>query len=555
MEDDAHRGRAHAGHVEVLLASWYALEMTRRVTGARRDAPLAWLLPRLRRVKAATTLGAARCAVVMIDHQPCLTCLKFINRLYQHTGVYFAVQGSVGVGPTLATKDPRDNLRLDTFGDVFPVSDGEGEEEGEDDEMGDDDEEGDEEEVEEVVPETPAVARNATAQAGAGAGSKAVAIPPQPFPWMADPRRPRTPEQPLDSDDDDDDDVAHAARVVMEQITHSTPARPRMAWPIPGSAGVFGSRQPRTPRGGRGGDILRPSRRPENHRELLADYKKKTPVWQWPGYEAVAQLRSEDLRRRLAAATPCPGGDGDEDGVPGMDMDVGMDPGAAAVVDVGIGGGASDEDMIIVDPPDDSGSDDAAAYSPGSGSGGGDSSAHPALSASINERVDGRDEGSSSPVSPLANSRVFLYSSFAPIPLPLPPPPRARIDEGGPSNVLQTVEMVPRPDFRMQIDDVGADNDNDNEGVEELEEDDDFYMIGPSSQRARLDDGSMEEEDADEEEVEMVSAHFPAPRPVSFSQWRYQPRARHGKANAPEAPMFQPRPIPNFRGLHRLGRS
>ncbi|XXH04610.1 low-affinity Zn(2+) transporter zrt2 [Hypoxylon texense] len=599
VEDDAHRGRAHAGHVEVLLASWYALEMTRRVTG-RRDAPLAWLLARMRRVKKAATLGDARCAVVLIDHQPCLTCLKFINRLYQHTGVYFAVQGSVGVGPTLATKDPRNHLRLDTFGDVFPASDDEvdmddgddDDEIGDDDDADDDDDELDED-VEEVVPETPAMAaarnsNNARAHAQGPRDNHLPAPAPRAFPWMADPRHHRLTPEPADYNDmAADDDVGYAARVVMERIagraadplpstTTTTPARPPpMAWPIPGvlfGAGTgTGSRHPRTPRRGEDpfGDM--PSRRPENHRELLADYKKKTPVWQWPGYEAVAQMRSEDLRRRLAAAaaataaTPCPPGgqeDIDIDDVDGEDenpevgeqgmMRMGMGMGTGMMMEIGGAGAGSEEDMVIVDPHDDD-SDDAAAYSPGNGA---NSSAHPALSGNIDERISTeRDEGSSSPISPLAHHRVFLYSSFAPIPPPPPHPhpPRARISERAPNSMLQAAEMVLGSDLRMQVDDDAANNNNNNNN-EGADEDDDFYMIGPSSQRARLGDESMEEVD----EVEMVSAHFPPARPISFSQWKYQPPARpgtaNGRGNAPEAPMFQPRPIPNFRGLHRLGR-
>ncbi|KAI1777960.1 hypothetical protein F4818DRAFT_330868 [Hypoxylon cercidicola] len=507
VEDDAHRGRAHAGHVEVLLASWYSLEMARRVTG-NQGASTDWLLARLHRVKPATTLGAARCAVIMIDHQPCATCLKFINRLYQYTGIYFAVLGSVGVGPTLATKDPRDHFRLDTFGDVFPVSDGEEEM----DEGGDD-----EDEVEEVVPETPAVVRNPAGRARDTMADKPSAQPiiNQPFPWMADPRR--TPER-----DSNMDDIAHAAQVVMEQIARTgptTPARPRMAWPVPGAGSSHRQRRANKD------DPFTPSRRPENHLELLAEYKKKTPVWQWPGYEAtVAQMRSEDLQRRLAAAsaeaTPCPeDANHHRPGVVGGDTSAG------------------DEDMIIVDL-DDSDDADAAAYSPDSGG----RSTHQgmavaAAAAAVKSRMSSREEEAAAPRSPLMDSKVFLYSSFVPI-------PRTRGDDEGPR-----MQQAPRPDFRMQTDDSGHDNSG-------ADDEDEFCLIGPSSQRARVGDSSMEEE-ADEE-MDMVSTPFPPAKTLSFTQWKYEPRAKHARANArgnaPEAPMFQPRPIPNFRGLHRLGR-
>ncbi|KAI1761476.1 hypothetical protein GGR53DRAFT_525068 [Hypoxylon sp. FL1150] len=542
VEDDAQRGRAHAGHVEILLASWYALEMARRVTGGDRDVPVEQLLPRLRRVRTATTLGAARCAVIMIDHQPCLTCLKFINRLYQKTGVHFSVQGSVGVGPTVVTKDPRNNLRLDTFGDVFPV------EEGEDTDVGD---------VEDVVvPETPAaaLARNQNAADAshirvsienpahnnlpAQAASTSTSTP-LPLPWTTAPRRARS----SSGSDSGIDDISYAARVVMEQIARPNPtnplatpmlARARMAWPLADSASHQrggGRRRRRRREDPFGGNM--PSRVPENHLELVADYKKKTPVWQWPGYEAVARMRSEDLRRRLAEAqgTPCPGGEGMPDVVEDVDegigegiaefigedtgYDMGFDLDVGAGVgdqDMGAAAGSSDEDMIIVNPPDDS--DDAAAYSPGNSH----SPAHLSLMSKMNSQADGHEEDPDD--SPLKNPKVFLYSSF-----------------------------VPMPRSNMQ----GNHAVNDNGDMGALE--DDFYMIGPS-QRARLGDCTMDENAS--EGVEMVSAHFPPAKPVSLSQFKYQPRARHGrtvgKGKAPEAPMLQHRPIPNFRDLRRLGR-
>lgn len=551
MDDDAQRGRAHAGHVEILLASWYALEMVRRATGASGSAAsVEWLLSRLHRVKTATNLGAARCAIIMIDHQPCATCLKFINHLYQYTGVYFAVQGSVGVGPTIVTKDPRNNLRLDTFGDVFAPEDGEDADTDMDVDEGDDEGDG------VVVPETPAaaLARNAATARGGAHALETIESPtddtppaeqttpgPRPLPWMTDPRQ-RTPSSDSDSGIDD---ISHAARVVMEQIarphlhpphptTPLTATRAPMAWPPPNAGAGSSSRR------GRREDPfsnMPPSRVPANHLELVADYKKKTPVWQWPGYEAVAQMRSEDLRRRLAEATPCPGGEGaDTELVEDTIEDVGRDMGEDIDVGMGVGAGAdagaSDEDMIIVDQPDDSDDADAAAYSPGSGH----SPAHQSIMSKMNSQPNEREEDPED--SPLKNPKVFLYSSFVPIPR------SSRSDDG--SSMLQS-SMASQPRFHMQDNHV----DNGNEDAEE----DDFYMIRPS-QRARLGDCTMDE-DADEE-VDMVSAHFPPARPVSFSQFKYQPRARHGrvigKGKAPEAPMFQPRPIPGFRGLHRLGR-
>ncbi|KAI0180530.1 hypothetical protein GGR52DRAFT_248314 [Hypoxylon sp. FL1284] len=586
--DDVQRGRAHAGHVEVLLASWYVLEMARRVTGRATASPrrngkepsLAWLLARLHRVRTATTLGAARTAVIMIDHQPCATCLKFINRLYQYTGVYFPVRGSVGIGPTLATKDPRTGLRLDTFGDVFPDEDGGGE----------DDDDDDEEDVEEVVPETPAAPRNMMRNRNTtpdpmmeSPDHDAHAAADTPFPWMTgDP--PRTPDP---DSGGDADDVAHAARVVMEQIARAGPSTPlerlRTAAGWPTMANGRGRGDKTSKKNYHPFGDMPPSRRPANHGELLADYKKKTPVWRWPGYEEVAQrLRSgEALQRRLLSqgrdGTPCPDGRGEEESVrrlPGArvdgstdgDVDIDLDVETGEGDDEGecAGVGTSDEDVILVDRPDDS--DDAAAYSPYSNAGGGEpivrpvSMAPPGINSGVREREEEEEVGDPSR-SPLANYKVFLYSSFAPI------SSQGRGAGHADSSQLQAA-MPPAPapmlapDFRMQID--GGGN-----GSSDADGEDDFYVVGPpSSQRNRADNnddgGAMMEQDRDEEEaheeVGMILTPLPARKPLPFHQWRYEPRSQHArlrndKGRAPEAPMFQPRPIQNFRTLHRLRRS
>lgn len=295
--EDEHRGRAHAGHVEVLLAAWYALELTKKSSG-NQDADLEWLLTQLHTLKRAT-LGHARSAVIMIDSQPCATCLKFINRLFQYTGLHFSVKGGVGIGPTLATKDKYNN-RYDTFGDVFEMSDGE-----DSTDSGDSGDSG--------LQSPPTIVRAQDAIGGvrdtieddeerddtliqAQAASEA-------FARVSNLRFSPILDMDTNSDTDDVSPTTPLA-VVAPSRAPITPMRPRMQWPIlePASRTRIAIEDPFR-------DI--PSRRPENHLELLAEYKKKTPVFDFPGYESVSpeyraipKYRPQHPTPRAAAAGP-----------------------------------------------------------------------------------------------------------------------------------------------------------------------------------------------------------------------------------------------------------
>ncbi|KAI1348340.1 hypothetical protein F5Y01DRAFT_328605 [Xylaria sp. FL0043] len=100
------RGRAHAGHVEVLLASWYIVELLRTEFefANKKEEHIITQLRRLRGAK----LNHRRTAFITIDSEPCRTCLQFLNKLTQYTGVSFTVYGSKGIGP---------DVILDTFPD------------------------------------------------------------------------------------------------------------------------------------------------------------------------------------------------------------------------------------------------------------------------------------------------------------------------------------------------------------------------------------------------------------------------------------------------------
>ncbi|KAI1465260.1 uncharacterized protein F4812DRAFT_440257 [Daldinia caldariorum] len=252
---DEHRGRAHAGHVEVLLAAWYALEMTRQSSG-NKDADQDWLLANMHMLKYAT-LGNARSAVIMIDSQPCGTCLKFINRMFQYTGIHFSVRGGIGIGPTLATKDERTGARYDTFGDTFPESDS----------------------------EEPSAVEHMVQ------GLSPVAIPQatrQPPVWMPIGGQ-KAP--PVFNSDGGIIIPATNPSMAMERAKPTTPHRPRMQWPIP--IPEHRSRFFEDPFS----DI--PSRRPPNHFEILAEYKKKTPVYEFPGYETIQADRQPHQQEQL----------------------------------------------------------------------------------------------------------------------------------------------------------------------------------------------------------------------------------------------------------------
>ncbi|KAI0377074.1 hypothetical protein F5Y04DRAFT_190922 [Hypomontagnella monticulosa] len=517
--EDEHRGRAHAGHVEVLLGAWYALEMTKKTTG-KPDASLEWLLAQMHTLKK-QTLGLARSAIIMIDSQPCATCLKFINRLFQYTGLHFSVKGAVGVGPTLATKDPRFNIRCDTFGDVFEES--EGEEGGEDNSDGEDEDR--DAEGESVVMETPSPVHNAeeggrdVAGEATVSGEDSVVIGQtirDSLREIAMARSRSSPVTVIDEDDDDDTDGDIIPPAVgaapPDQATPVTPARQRMQWPIP-------ENRPRRTPVAEDPFQYSPSRRPANPAELLAEYKKKTPVWNWPGYENMcltqeqAQYEYEQQQRQAqlqqhyqhaALLSPAP-----------MMRKASLNSAMA-------------EDPILVDLTDDNSNDvdsDSAPYTPDIGSSeltlcrsttSGDSHA-----TVFNLERDGR-------VNPVPLSRgEFSYSSFAPIP--------------GNSQEQQPV-MTPVSQRDMDADsspDVIMQSSSD-EGCGDAEG---YYYVPrlqpsqlsqvsehshsfhSSHSHATADNGSSFTEEY-EEEPRVPTPHPAVPGAVRLQQWRYQPPAR-----------------------------
>lgn len=119
-----HRGRAHAGHVEVLLACWFVVEITRQECGFENKSE-EWIITQLRRLKK-LNLGDKRNAFITIDSEPCRTCLQFLNTLTQFTGILFMVTGSRGIGPVQVRVEGQ--RRQDVIGEVFIDSEGEGDE-------------------------------------------------------------------------------------------------------------------------------------------------------------------------------------------------------------------------------------------------------------------------------------------------------------------------------------------------------------------------------------------------------------------------------------------
>ncbi|KAI0476651.1 hypothetical protein F4859DRAFT_513981 [Xylaria cf. heliscus] len=115
---DEHRGRAHAGHVEVLLASWFVLYVLRGEPELANKSEER-LIPQLKRLRN-KNLGEMRTCFITIDSEPCRTCLQFINQLSQYTGIMFMILGSQGVGPIQVRIDGE--RRQDIVGDYFPDS-------------------------------------------------------------------------------------------------------------------------------------------------------------------------------------------------------------------------------------------------------------------------------------------------------------------------------------------------------------------------------------------------------------------------------------------------
>ncbi|KAI0873345.1 hypothetical protein GGS24DRAFT_464146 [Hypoxylon argillaceum] len=115
---DEHRGRAHAGHVEVLLACWYVVQLVREAFHLN-NKPETWLITQLKRLKGAN-LGDRRVVFINIDSEPCRVCTSFLNRVSQYTGILFMVSGSNGIGPIHVRVDGK--RREDVVAEVFTDS-------------------------------------------------------------------------------------------------------------------------------------------------------------------------------------------------------------------------------------------------------------------------------------------------------------------------------------------------------------------------------------------------------------------------------------------------
>ncbi|KAI0541791.1 hypothetical protein GGR58DRAFT_386989 [Xylaria digitata] len=95
---DEFRGRAHAGHVEVLLAAWYVVD-TLRTEFNYVDKSEEWLIRQLKQLRQVNLDSDRQIAYITIDSEPCSGCLKFLNKLSQYTRILFLVEDSKGIGP------------------------------------------------------------------------------------------------------------------------------------------------------------------------------------------------------------------------------------------------------------------------------------------------------------------------------------------------------------------------------------------------------------------------------------------------------------------------
>ncbi|KAI1378175.1 hypothetical protein F4677DRAFT_412380 [Hypoxylon crocopeplum] len=483
VEDDMHRGRAHAGHVEVLLAAWYVLEMMRKISGNGREAPLDWLLAHLHVLKTAT-LGYARLAIIMIDSQPCATCLKFINRLFQYTGLHFSVKGGVGTGPTLATKDKRNN-RFDTFGDTFPLSDGEEEEDDGDVDLLDVDAFGDQSlMIRDAAMDGVRVAADNNHAEGSGYGIRnehtSITAHLSSNQHHREVTPPLTPEFTAAINGEATPTIAPA----MQRTVPVTPARGHMQWPIPENRVRVGSGTTTDP------FYDSPSRRPENHFDLLAEYKKKTPVYHFPGYEGVArflhQSQQSPQQEQLGPALPLTrAGAGVESGTE----------------EEGEGEEIEGEDVVLIDAGDDSGHDgvgdvdDVAVYSASNSS-----NATPQRQAL--ESSSRMNDHSS-----MMSRATFSYSSFEPI----------ASRENNLDAAMQSSDEA--------YADADADADVDEDG---------FYMIRSLLERRPrlntqdlIDHHEQEQGQGQGQEMEErpdTPCPIPVPGMARLQQWRYDPR-------------------------------
>ncbi|KAI0976346.1 hypothetical protein F4678DRAFT_221474 [Xylaria arbuscula] len=118
---DEYRGRAHAGHVEVLLACWYVVDLVREEFNYinKTEEDLIKNIKRLRDV----ALHDKRTAFITIDSQPCRTCLQFLHKLSKYTEVFFQIKDSRGVGPVQVRVGG--GRREDVIGETFIDSDNE----------------------------------------------------------------------------------------------------------------------------------------------------------------------------------------------------------------------------------------------------------------------------------------------------------------------------------------------------------------------------------------------------------------------------------------------
>ena len=165
-----HRGRVHAGHVEVQLTIWYVLEMANRLAADPLTAPAGgsgqrWTTKqKLRNLKnRIARLGSDREAVLCLSAYPCASCLKFIQALTSYTGVLFYLRGGFGVGPVAREKIGRNNAAIDQVQKEFEDLDA-GPDPSDDDGLSSDGSDGDGDLESGVVPSSiprPAVAAGA----------------------------------------------------------------------------------------------------------------------------------------------------------------------------------------------------------------------------------------------------------------------------------------------------------------------------------------------------------------------------------------------------------
>ncbi|KAI8948274.1 hypothetical protein F4801DRAFT_467681 [Xylaria longipes] len=208
---EQHVGRAHAGHVEVLLASWLVIHLLRREPDLA-DKSEKHLVTQLKRLNG-KDLGDARISFITIDSEPCRTCLQFLYKLSEYTSIIFVIFGSRGIGPIQVRIDGQ--RRQDVVGDFFCDS---------------------EDETQSPEPNTQA--------------------------------------------EESPNNVISGNTAISDILTPATPAPKQLV--------------PRRPQSSWGKAV---QWTPENPDELLSSYKKKTPVFEFPGYDG-------ELRRNSATPSP-----------------------------------------------------------------------------------------------------------------------------------------------------------------------------------------------------------------------------------------------------------